>query len=161
MRKDLGQKLNTSSNAANKSKLDNSSFSQKSKPQQSTKSSSQKSSSSSAPSNSSTKDVKPKPKGPRSASADASNKPKNSNRLKKAEKKPNYNKFEMLSSEEADDEEVMDTSSQDFTKTIWGDSMDKLSTVLKNRNASDGRNRSCSPKEQRQNKFSPIRAPRQ
>ena len=130
MRKDLGQKLNTSSNAANKSKQDNSSTMQKSKPQQSTKSNSQKSSSSSAPSNSS-KDVEPKTKSPRSASADASSKPKNSNRLKKAEKKPNYNKFERLSSEEADDEEVMDTSSQDLTKTIWGDPMDKLSTVFK------------------------------
>ena len=122
-----------------------------SKHQQSNKSNSQNSSSSST----SSRDTKSNFKSPRSASADASNKSKNSNRLKKAEKKPNYNKLGMLSSEEADDEEVMDTSSQDFTKTIWGDPI-----VVDSRKTSDGRERSCSPKEHRQNKFSPIRAPR-
>ena len=83
----------------------------------------------------------------RSKSADSKNKTQTSNRLKKADKKPNFNKFKHLSSEYGDEEQME-------TESIWGDPLDSQT-------GSQGRNRSQSPRERHQKFFSPIRPPKQ
>ena len=108
---------------------------------------------------SSTKATKQKEKN-RSASADKKKTNLESNRLKKAEKSLlHQNQFGVLSADDADNEEVMDTSSSEQIESVWGNYPNRGRKTGRTRDG--GRFTSCSPQtdEQRHGKISPIRAP--
>ena len=108
---------------------------------------------------SSTKATKQKEKN-RSASADKKKTNLESNRLKKAEKSLlHQNQFGILSADDADNEEVMDTSSSEQIESVWGNYPNRGRKTGRTREG--GRFTSCSPRtdEQRHGKISPIRAP--
>ena len=94
----------------------------------------------------------------RSASA-GKNKNRSSDRVKKAEKSLLYqNQFNVLSADDAD-EEVMDTSSNERTESVWGNYPSRGRQT--ERTHDGGRFTSCLPNTdgQRHGKISPIRAP--
>ena len=110
-------------------------------------------------SQSSSSSVKPNGKS-RSASADKSKTYQHSDRVKKAEKSLLYqNKFDVLSADNVDNEEVMDTSSNERIESVWGDYPNRGRPTDRTRGG--GRFTSCSPNtdERRHGKISPIRAP--
>ena len=95
----------------------------------------------------------------RSVSADKT-KTHNSNRIRKAEKSLLFqNQFDVLSADDADNEEVMDTSSNEKVESVWGDYPNRGRQTGRTREG--GRFTSCSPDmdERRHGKISPIRAP--
>ena len=107
---------------------------------------------------SSTKNDKPNGKS-RSASAEK-NKIHNSNRVRKAEKSLLFhNQYEVLSADDAGNEEMMDTSSNQQIESVWGNYPNRGRQTGRTRDG--GRFTSCSPDtdERRNGKISPIRAP--
>ena len=96
----------------------------------------------------------------RSASAEKTKTFQNSNRLKKAEKSLlHQNQYDVLSADDADNEEVMDTSTNEQIQSVWGDYPNRGRQADRTRDG--GRFTSCSPgtDERRHGKISPIRAP--
>lgn len=84
-----------------------------------------------------------------------------SSRLKKAEKSlVHQNQFEILSTDDDEHEEVMDTSSGEPIESVWGNYPNNRGRKT-GKTRDGGRSTSCSPRgdEQRHGKISPIRAP--